>query len=132
MGTPYTLDGALSPSAQCRFITEAKRKLYPGFLNLHRLEELSGCSLEVSESILRAILWTCGDQWKGVGDCTAPYRVTYANPALEDLCGYSADEIVGKYGLNFLHVRTALFTSFLACTQKADSYGCFGCHAKWP
>ncbi len=37
--------------------------------------------------------------------CSAPYRVTFVNGPLEKLCGYTANEVVGKFGLNFLHVR---------------------------
>lgn len=37
-----------------------------------------------------------------VTEATYPYRVVYANKAWEQLCGWAADEAVGRTGLSFM------------------------------
>lgn len=37
-----------------------------------------------------------------VTEATWPYRVVFANKAWEQLCGWTADETVGRHGLGFM------------------------------
>lgn len=42
-----------------------------------------------------------------VTEATYPYRVVYVNRAWEDLCGWTADEAIGQFGLAFMQVTSA-------------------------
>lgn len=66
------------------------------------------------------------EQCRFITEARPPYRVTFVNGPLEKLCGYTANEVVGKFGLNFLHgpVSNQVALEKLAHDIKSGRRGC--------